>query len=549
MSHLGVLTVTFNCGRERVKPSIFARHLLSAVDKSEPPDLIILCLQEIAPVSYSFLGGSYLLPYYHSLRHAVHLAAASLEGARYINVVVRNVGMTAIMAFALEEQVGRIKRVRTAGVGVGMREMGNKGAVGLRFGYTVGTGRRAVTAGERKRDENENGEEEGMMEISVVAAHLAPMEYAVDRRNEDWKSVVQRLVFTSDDQKNDAPASPSKPKERRLVDDDDGDGEENAPLLATGDPSISTSASITTPTAPNASLSTSGLFTPTSHLIFAGDLNYRTADQKPTPSDFHLFPQSTPPEDSSHPKHYSSLLKNDQLRREMKAGRTCHGLHEAPIDFPPTYKYSDSQRALVDKYFEEGNDIDADQSRSQNHQTESIDTIWAPHRWPSWCDRILYLDLPPWMTPSSSSTSPFSSTSTSTSQNIEIKVKRYTSLPLMSTSDHRPVLLSLSIPLKAIPPPPPPPPPPPSGPLAGSLPKPDEISSKSNPYYNEDVRIHLPFGIDPEWKAKRARARRLELAVGLMMFLTMTGEGNLILLGMVVVGVGVGWIGWWLLRG
>lgn len=496
MSQLKVSTITYNCGRERVKPSIFARHLLSAIPKSKPPELLILCLQEIAPLSYSFLGGSFLGPYYHSLEHAVRLAAASLDEATYVNVMVRNVGMTAIMAFVLQEHVGRIKRVQTAGVGLGMHEMGNKGAVGLRFGYTVGN----VSAvdgkdgsGNEDDDEDEGVEEEEIMEISIAAVHLAPMEHAVDRRNEDWKSIVQRLVFTSDDQNNRISRGQN---ERRL----DEDGDENAPLLF----------SPNTPTAPL----DSGLFTPTSHLIVAGDLNYRTSDFKPTPTDFRSYPQPIP-ENSSHPKHFSNLLKKDQLWREMKAGRTCHGLQEAHIEFPPTYKYSERQRALADKF---DNDTNLDPNETEPRWD------WTPHRWPSWCDRILYLDLPTWM---EAFNPPSSSPSTS------IQINQYTSLPLMASSDHQPVILSLSIPLKAIPLPPP------TAAISGAAP--------SNELSNDDVRIHPPFGIDPEWREKRARARKLELVIGLMMYLATTGEGNLVLLATVVVGVGGWWIGWRLL--
>lgn len=515
MSHLKVSTITFNCGRERVKPSIFARHLLSAIPKSKPPELLILCLQEIAPLSYSFLGGSFLHPYYHSLRHAVRLAAAALDDATYVNVMVRNVGMTAIMAFVLQEHVERIKRFQTAGVGVGMYEMGNKGAVGLRFAYSVGT---LSAANGDFESENEDGdepvEEEKPMEITVVAVHLAPMEYAVDRRNEDWKSIVMRLVFTSDVQNNHI-----SPREQSKTQMDD-DGDENAALLLS--PNTPTFTSTSSAGAATAAPIASGLFRPTSHLIFAGDLNYRTSDFRPTPRDYESYPQPVP-EDSYHPKHYSNLLKKDQLWREMRAGRTCHGLQEAPIDFPPTYKYSDRERALADKFDNESN-VDPNETEAR--------WDWTLHRWPSWCDRILYLDLPPWMKiPSPPSFSPSTS----------IQIHEYTSLPLMATSDHQPVILSLSIPLKAIPPPPPPPP---TNNIATN-----PSATSRNELNSEDVRIHPPFEIDPDWRVKRARARRRELVVGLMMYLATTGEGNLVLFATVVVAVGGWWIGWRLLKG
>lgn len=425
MSTLKTYTVTFNCGREQVKPEVFARHLVKPlVSQNEIPDLLVLCLQEVAPIAHSFLGGSYLNPYFESLKHAVSLASARLDNATYVHIITRNVGMTAIMMFALEEEVEKVRWLEIAGVGVGVQEMGNKGAVGIRIGYLT--------------------PDDEVMELSVVAAHLTPMEDAFKRRNEDWKSIVQRLVFTPVDELGSAARQQRLSVEENI---------EDAPLLrdALGPKEIA-----------------SGLFTPTSHLIFAGDLNYRTSAIKPSQYDVRKFPQPT--DDSSKSHHYSKLLQNDQLHREVKAQRACHGLQEAPIDFPPTYKYSDRQRAMADT-------------------DDGATWLWANHRWPSWCDRILYLDLPPWVIEKG--------------QLCSINVNSYTALPLMSTSDHRPVALSLSIPIKAIPAP-----------------------------INEivDVRTHPPFSIDPRWRERRAVARNLEIVVGLAAYLGLTWEGNGILI-------------------
>ena len=63
------------------------------------------------------------------------------------------------------------------GVGLGASEMRNKGAVGVRFTYY------------------DNGR--ASTEFTFVAAHLAAMEEALDRRNEDWMDIVRGLVFSS----------------------------------------------------------------------------------------------------------------------------------------------------------------------------------------------------------------------------------------------------------------------------------------------------------------------------------------------------------------
>lgn len=424
MPSVDVFVVTYNAGREHINPLTFAQHLENALPRSKAPEILVLSLQEVAPIAYSFLGGSFLTSYFEKYRHAIYLARKDIE---YENFITRNVGMTAILAFVLADRRKNIKYLETGGVGVGMSEMGNKGAVGLRFEYSVG---------------------EYAMELSVVAAHLAPMEEAIERRNQDWKNIVQRLVFV--------PVDPSSVLEqtRRGY----GDSE---PLL------------------PNSTSPESGLYKRTSYIILAGDLNYRTSSTKPLLSDLKDFPRPT--EDVDDPRHWSHLLQRDQLLREIKAQRTCHGLNEAAINFPPTYKYSDKQEAIAN--VEDGPAWD-----------------WAWHRWPSWCDRILYLDLPTWTKNKDSS--------------LSIHVHAYNALPLMSTSDHRPVALSISIPL---------------------------ITSEDEVTNFESMSTHPPFEIDPKWRERRNMARRKELFAGLTAFLASTWEGNCIIIA-ILVGVIGGWV-------
>ncbi|KAL8699311.1 MAG: hypothetical protein Q9224_001472, partial [Gallowayella concinna] len=365
-STLNVLIITFNCARQLLEPEIFARRLANALPDSQHPDLVLLSLQEIAPIAYSFLGGSYLVPYFQRFHHAVHLAGKALGGAQYVNIITRNVGMTACMAFVLEEHRENIQWIRAGGVGVGVQEMGNKGAVGLRLGYTIFNG--------------------DALELTFVAAHLAPMEEALQRRNEDWANIVRGLVFTPTTTKDTTNPTTQI--------------EETEPLL---------------PNHPDhTNQQPHGLYTPASHLLLAGDLNYRTSNTRPRGTTTHLtFPNPT------H-QDLTPFLQTDQLTRELTANRTCHGLSEAPITFPPTYKYSKKA-----------------QRRAAASEDETTTWEWAKHRWPSWCDRILYLDLPEWMKQEK--------------PNVEIKVKKYTALPLMPTSDHRPVIAVMRIPLQTIP--------------------------------------------------------------------------------------------------
>ncbi|MCJ1276664.1 hypothetical protein MMC21_004471 [Puttea exsequens] len=455
MTALSPYVITFNCGRQPIDPPSLATHLFSALPSPQSaPDIIVLCLQELAPIAYSFLGGSYLVPYLSPIRHAVTLAAKSLDNADYVNVISRNVGMTAIMAFMLRDQTAQIIWLETAEVGVGLWEMGNKGAIGIRMGYSVG---------------------EETLDMTFVSAHLAPMEDALQRRNEDYKNIVRGLVFTSV-----SPTAVRKTTAQRIPQENSNDSD---PLLPTSlnDESIPPM---------------SGLYTPTSHLFLAGDLNYRTSSIKPPETAYLTWPQPT--QDANALEHYSHLLAYDQLTPERKAGRTCHGLQEAAIDFPPTYKYSDKARALASLGTKGGD----------NGTNEPDVWLWAKHRYPSWCDRVLYLDLPSWFPP----------VSAASDHPANIQIHGYQALPLLPSSDHRPVACAFSIPAVPLP----------------------EPSEEQEAEAESDVRIVPPFGINPMWRERRQSARMKEVVVGLASYLALTWEGRGILLAILCGAMG-GW--------
>ncbi|KAG0156036.1 hypothetical protein PDIDSM_3212 [Penicillium digitatum] len=196
------------------------------------------------------------------------------------------------------------------------------------------------------------------------------------------------------------------------------------------------------------------------------DLNYRTANIGPSTWEIEQFPRRNV--DLDNPSHYSHLLKKDQLVREMSYGRTFHSLSEASIDSPPTYKYSDAAREAVRRGLDTG-----------DHEWK-----WSNHRWPSWCDRVLYLDKP-WV-----------------GEAGKVKPLAYDVLPLFAQSDHRPVALVASVPLR-----------------------PSSASSNT-----ENIRAVAPFSIDPNWKSKRDLARQREIVVGAVAYLGLTREGNGLLL-------------------
>lgn len=428
MTSLELYLLTFNCARNLVNPHVLAPHLFNALPRGKPlPDVIALSLQEVAPIAYAFLGGSLLTPYLdriaHTLDAAVEYREAEVE-VLYQVVVARNVGLTALMVFAKPDVAKRIRWTHTAGVGVGLWEMGNKGAVGIRLGLLS----------------YEDSQEE--MELTFVSAHLAPFEECVVRRNQDWENIVRHLVFSDDGR----PA---------MIMGQDHEQDVAEPLLS--NPAKETP-------------SPGGLFKSGNYIFFAGDLNYRTSNKSPGPSDYLSFPQ---PDAADSPQHFLTWLQRDQLSQEIKAKRTFHGLEELPIFFPPTYKYS---HISAGKPAEQVIGLDG---------TEPEQWAWSSRRYPSWCDRILFIP----------------------SDGLQAHI--YTSLPVLPTSDHRPVALSVTLPAKAA-----------------------------------HHTLESPFPINPDWRSRRASARRRELIVGILAYLSLTREGNSILVGLVTGALA----GWFLIR-
>lgn len=454
MADLNLYLLTFNCARNLIEVERFANHLFDALHESaadgtslnDAPELIVLSLQEIAPIAYAFLGGSFLTPYFDAFHQALERAASRRWGVRFASTLKEHCGMTALMVFARPDIADAICRYEVARVGLGLEQMGNKAAVAARLHLT--------TDGDQANE---------TVDFTFVAAHLAPSERAFERRNKDWRGMVERLVFTENG---------------HLGGEAFEAGEESD-----SEPDASTSL-LRRSALPGTGEVYTGIFTPNTHLFLAGDLNYRTSDISPPKGGYAQFPQPTA--DPESPRHFSQLLKHDQLAREMRRGRCFQEFCEAPITFPPTYKYSHAARqAMLDN----------------KASAMSEEWRWTSYRWPSWCDRVLYLDTPSWM------------------QSLKpVRAHAYESLPLMSTSDHRPVALSVSVPFVPI-----------------RAPEPGDRAV--------GARIDPPFSIDPDWERKRTVARRKEVAVGCLAYLGLTREGNGLLLATALTALGA-WLVW-----
>lgn len=420
-------------------------------------------------MGHSFIGGYFLNPYIQQFEDALNLAAvrhddnvvsvtptAAGEQPKKPYSLVRsgNVGYTAIILFARDPD--RLEDVCEAEVGFGAAEMGNKGAVGLRGVF------RAGGKGGEQEEGGEGGERRG--EITLVATHLAAMEWNLARRNANWAAIVRGMTF----------ANPEEVVERHKSgrgtpsagDDETGDGERTSLL--------GSSASDDEHLRLQAEMHDISVFKPSSHLFVAGDLNYRISTTSPAPD------AAFPSVDEGSENHYSKFLYRDQLTRERKAGRTLHGLSEADVTFPPTYKY------------------DVTLGGKDAEGKEKVEWSFAPHRYPGWTDRVLYLDTP-------------------AASERKVEVLAYDAFPVLATSDHRPVFFRALVPL---------------------LP----AEALTRDLGADDPRVRLPVEIDPEAWERRKAARRREVMLGWGTILWSTKEGALVL--GTAVALLAGW--WWL---
>ncbi|RDA82409.1 hypothetical protein CP532_6872 [Ophiocordyceps camponoti-leonardi (nom. inval.)] len=502
-----LLVLTFNCAKQLVKPGVFARHLRWAMGRNSGgvlPEVVVLSLQEVAPLSKAFVGEYFLRGYLERFEEAVNGAAMTMTARRkktktktkettatetttdtttdtttttentpYTLVKARNVGYTAMMLFA--RHPARLGAVHEAEVGFGAADMGNKGAVGMRTLYSDHDGRTT--------------------ELTFVATHLAAMEWNLPRRNANWAAIMRGLTFENPE------AVLAKTEEVEREDDDDDD-EGTRLLNGNEDQGCDNRQHARL----RRRLHDLSVYKPSSHLFVAGDLNYRIAPTPPPPG------ASLPSLDPRSQHYFPAFLPLDQLTRERTAGRTLHGLVEAPVTFPPTYKYlstgcrdGDGDGGYYDEsqHYEDEEDEDEDDNDGDADSDKDV-VRWrfASHRWPAWTDRILYLDMPSWL-----------------EGRQQMHVRAYDALPVIRTSDHRAVFLRVDVPLVA---------------PADLAARPSSSSSTDA----ADPRLRLPVEIDPEAWARRRAARQKERFLGWTMLLWSSPEGAWLLLASLVVAAG-----------
>ncbi|KAK6714169.1 hypothetical protein SNK04_005121 [Fusarium graminearum] len=129
-----LLYLTFNCAKSLLDIPVFSAHLQTAFHQNatDLPQVVVLSLQEVAPLAYSFIGGYFLNSYISRYEQAINIAAQHVldnitsresdtititpttrPAKPYTLVRGNNVGYTAILLFARDPS--KLKRYPRGG--------------------------------------------------------------------------------------------------------------------------------------------------------------------------------------------------------------------------------------------------------------------------------------------------------------------------------------------------------------------------------------------------------------------------------------------------
>ncbi|EPQ32433.1 uncharacterized protein PFL1_00629 [Pseudozyma flocculosa PF-1] len=408
----------------------------------EAPDFYAVGFQELVPLHSGFAATSGLALYNTDLDIRKTLrphqavvsgngmyAEAHLGGGPESYALLCRVDLVGIALFVYARErppfaaapkkasaASRVKEIRKATVGTGLGGlMGNKGAVGVRLVVASpdGTGQDEV--------------------LTFVTAHLAAHDHNVERRNTDWRQIVQRLVF-----------EPSSVSRLPIVQD------ANVKTSPTNLDALQQQYHAANPASSKAKIdrtprpldTRSYTLYDSTHLFVFGDLNHRIA----------LGPTSVPGASSAQPltkqrlaslldsKDWASLQPHDQLTQQRLASsaKAFHALTEvsiAEMNVPPTYKYKvvrDGEGTPSKKQKKAGKAAAAAAAAASAPGQEL-----STKRIPGWTDRVLWA--------SAAAAGP-SSDAAATYDKQGVEVELFRSVMEMTHSDHKPVTTLLQLP-------------------------------------------------------------------------------------------------------
>ncbi|CAG8471490.1 16804_t:CDS:1 [Cetraspora pellucida] len=363
---LKIFVGTYNVNKREIDQDFSSWLFPTNSSITDKPDIIVVGFQEFSSFPSAFFSNSsYLsnaslssnitqlgntgglikhnvdeerLEHYSSLIERVIFANTKES---YTTLVKTTLVGLALFIYVRDKSVTKwILNVEIAKCGVGPFWIGNKGGVGVRIVINANAIGVQETEGEDGTDSTSE------LVLCFVCAHLAPHSHNTYQRNQDFKSICERLVFSnimySENTNRDSTQEQQEDCEIMMT-NMEGD---SAPLL------------------PSHNRKHQHYFTiyDSDFLFFFGDLNYRIELKEQGGFNNNNTLTISSLLDILRARQHQRVRACDQLAKEIIDGRVLHGFEEGELNFMPTYKY----------YVGSVNEFDVRQ------------------RTPGWCDRIFY---------------------------------------------------------------------------------------------------------------------------------------------------------------
>ncbi|KAF9169949.1 hypothetical protein BGX21_003784 [Mortierella sp. AD011] len=341
----------------------------SAAAASTPimPDIVVIALQEFVPYPDAFIHDTYQIkPKIDSLAQLIlRTLHRTCPGHRFSLVSqTAQVGMTLIILTRDGSMTEYVECILNASVGTGPLGMGNKGAIATRLSIRL-----PATANNRP-----------CFDICFINAHLSAHLNMIKRRNHDYLNICRRMVFVNDadnhvqgmlfEHQARLSSTSSLDNMRRQQDDDDDsfyqadDG--TGPLLPKKNTNNNNNNKKNTKKrhGKEGEEDKKGVWEESifacDYIFWAGDLNYRldlsqsdgsvdgssSNKKKKSKHAEDMLSQSTMPDLTAGEIVHSikqgqlrQLYSHDQLSAQRKTMNVFKGFREAPLAFPPTYKF------------------------------------------------------------------------------------------------------------------------------------------------------------------------------------------------------------------
>ncbi|KAF8971023.1 hypothetical protein BGZ46_010347 [Entomortierella lignicola] len=333
-------------------PDVSAAPLPTSSSTPLIPDIVVIALQEFVPYPDAFIHNTYrvqrkidelaqlILRTLHRTcpGYRFSLVSQTAQGGMILFVLTRDGSMTEY-----------VERILNASVGTGPLGMGNKGAIATRLSIRLPASNRPV------------------FDICFINAHLSAHLSKIKRRNHDYLDICRRMVFVNDTDNHvkgmlleyqtrlssASPLSFDDQQQQQLDDDDSFYQQDNdtGPLLPNKKSQQKRHGKEDKKVVWEESIFSCD------YIFWSGDLNYRldlsqcdgsltSNKKKKSKHSEDMLSNSTMPDlTASEIVHaikqgrLRQLYSHDQLSAQRKTMNVFRGFHEAPLAFPPTYKF------------------------------------------------------------------------------------------------------------------------------------------------------------------------------------------------------------------